>query len=230
MLNIAALFTSFFLMISAFFAGLPNAVNAWDKPTETVTDTAKVLALYQNLAAKNTGTKFLEKIAAGDLVDGRDDYFAKVAKNWGKAGMFFINPRFFEVKSGVPGSPKALLASDIRNAKAQYYHKGKTVEITFDLAQQVDKSDGTSNTKAVTRGIGDISKMEIDSLKVQVQKLGYTLKSATVTYKDAKIMIRANVADGKIVKASFTYTAVASASRVETDMVFQQTFDYTRKL
>jgi len=228
MLNIGALITSFFLMITGFFAGLPNTVVG--KPTQTVTDSAKVLALYKDIAAKNTNTQFRERIAAGDLVDGRDDVFARVAKNWAKAGMFFINPRFFEVTRGLPGNPNALTTGDIRNAKAEYYNNGKTVVISFTLPEQVDRSDGGSNNQSVARAIGSISKEEFASLKVQVARLGFTMKSATITYKNASVMIRADVASGKIVKANIVYTALATAVRNETTMPFSQSFNYTFKL
>ena len=56
------------------------------------------------------------------------------------------------------------------------------------------------------------------------------MKSATVSYQKASMMIRADVASGKIVKANFTYHALASAVRNETTLPFQQSFDYSRKL
>jgi len=228
MLNLAALFTSFFLMITSFFGGLGNSTMG--SPTETITDPAKVLAIYKDLAAKNTDTKFLQKIAAGDLVDGRSDLFAVIAKTWAKAGMFFINPRFSEVTRGLPGTPSALTAGDIRNAKAEYYGNRKTVVITFTLPEQVDSSGGSSNNRSVARAIGSISTEEFASLKVQVARLGFTMKSATVSYRNGSVMVRADVASGKIVKANITYTALASAVRNETTMPFSQSFNYTFKL
>ena len=65
---------------------------------------------------------------------------------------------------------------------------------------------------------------------MQVARLGYTLKNATVTYKDASVMIRADVASGKIVKADIVYTALATALRNETDLPFKQSFNYSFKL
>jgi len=227
MLNIAALITSFFLMITSFFGGLGNSTMG--SPSQTVTDSAKVLALYKDIAAKNTNTQFRQRLSAGDLVDGRNDLFAVIAKTWAKAGMFFINPRFSEVTKGLPGTPSALTAADIRNAKAEYYGNGKTVVITFTLPEQVDRPGSVGGS--VTRAMGNsISQDEFASLKVQVARLGFTLKSASVTYKNAKVMIRADVATGKIVKADISYTALASAVRNETTLPFNQSFNYSCKL
>lgn len=230
MQNIVALFTSMFLAVSAFFAGLPHAIYAWDKPGQTVTDTAAVLALYKDVAGKNTETRFREKLNYGDLVDGRTDFLAQYAAAWARVGMFFINPNFYKVADGMPGDPASLKTSDLLNARAEYYHDGKTIVITFDLPDQIDKTNAKSNNQSVARAVGSFTDAEFVSVKVQVAKLGYTLKSATLTYSDAHVMIRADVATGKIVKASFTYHAQVSAEREEVALPFKQSFDYVRKL
>ena len=230
MLNVAALFTSLFLMISGFFAGLPHAILVWDKPTEAVTDTVKVLNLYKEIAAKNTSTRFRENIATGNLVDGRNDFIARFMDTWAKAAMVVVDTRTRKVVTGVQGNLKALSAADIRNARAEYYHGGKTVVITFDVPEQVDKM-GAAGNQCVERAIGGtFSTDAINSMKVRMAQLGYTLKSAQVAYRNASVMIRADVASGKIVAADYSYQIVTTAIRNETAQPFQQSFDFTRKI
>lgn len=216
-------------MIGGFFTAIPYTVNFWDNPTETITDTAQVLALYKDIAKKNTDTQLREKIVADDLIDGRESLAYSFIQAWAKAGMFFINPQFYQVRTGVPGNPQSLKASDIVSATAEYYHKGKTVEITLVLKDQVDKSNAKSNNSAVLNGIGSISAESFTSLQVQVARLGYTMKDATATYTEASITIRADAATGEIVKANYSYHAVVSANRNEVDVPFQQSFDYSVK-
>lgn len=229
MQSIAAFFTAMFMMIGAFFGGLSNAILVWDKPTQTITNTAQVLTLYKTYAAKNTETEFRERLDSDDLVDGRTDLFSRFINAWAQAAIHIINPRVAEVVKGVPGTPKDLKAGDITAAKAEYYHNGKTLVITLRLLEQVDTYNGKSSSQAVTRGLGNISDMSFNSVKVQVARLGYTLKSATMTYSNASITIRVDVESGKIVKADYSYHAVISAIRNEVATPFQQSFDYSLK-
>ena len=228
--SIAAFFTAIFLTIGGFFAGLPNTVNVWDKPSETITDTAKVLALYKDVATKNGDTWLLERLSADDLVDGNNALSVRLIEAWAKVGMYLINPRMYTGTQGLPGTPKALTKTDLKNAKAEYYHGGKTLVLTFDLPDQVDKLDGKSNNQSVARALGSVSDISFNSIKVQVGRLGYTLKSATMTYSNASVMVRVDVATGKVVKAKMQYHAVISAVRNESATAFSQSFDYNVKL
>jgi len=228
MQSFLALFTSFFMMFGAFFTGLPHAIKSWDKPTQTITEPAKVLALYKDIAAKNGNTELRERMQASDLIYGRESPLYSLMENWARAGMFFINPQRKVIK-GVPGSPGKLTVADLASAKAEYFNNGKTVVITLKLKDQLDSSGGSSSNRAVANGIGSISQQSFESLKIQVARLGYTMKNATVKYQNASIVVHADAASGKIAKANFAYNAVVTANRNETSVPFQQSFDYTVK-
>ncbi len=228
MQRIVALFAAFSLMFSGFFAGLPHAIYAWDKPTQTVTDTAKVLALYQKLATQNQATEFREKTKPGDMVDGNNSFLARYANAWTQAAMWYLDPASKVIK-GLPGAPKNLKTSDISSAKAEYYHKGKTVVVTLKLKDQLDTLNAKSKNKSVATGIGSMTDKSFASIKVQVARLGYTLKGATMSYTNAKIMVRADAASGKITACDISYHAVISGSRNEIPQPFKQSFDYNVK-
>lgn len=223
------IFTALFLAISGFFAGIPTMINFWDKPGETITDTAKVLALYKDIAAKNKETQFRKTIQAKDLIAGRNDPAASAIAATAKVGMFFINPQFPEVFKGVPGKPASITAADIKSAKAEYYRNGKIVVINIELKEQLDKSNGKSTNQSVTTAIGgSISSDSFTSMKVQVARLGYTLKESSVKY-NGSIMVRADTQTGKITAANFNYVALVTGIRNEIALPFQQSFEYTVK-
>lgn len=223
-----SIFTALFMAISSFFAGIPYAVRSWDKPGETITDPVKVLALYKDVAAKNKDTQFREKIKADELIVGRNDPAMNAIAAAARVGMFFINPQFSKTYKGVPGKPNSISVADIKSAKAEYFHNGKTLVINIVLKEQIDKTNGKSNNQAVATAIGSITTEEFASLKVQVARLGYTMKEASVKY-NGSIMVRADAKTGKIVAANFTYLATATAIRNEIALPFSQSFEYSVK-
>ena len=188
MQRIAAFFTTLFIMAGSFFVGLPHMVYPWDKPGKTVTDTAQVLALYQEIAKKNTNTEFREIIK--DLAYG-------VPGQEMKPGPFSKSRKIIR---GMPGEPAALEATDLISAKAEHYHNGRTVVITLKLR-------GGDN-QAVSRAIGGIT---IERLLEELGETGSALfESPVLQYKNPSVMIRVNAASGKIVAANYSCQAITT--------------------
>jgi len=224
--SISNIIVSLSIMITGFFGGLGNAVFSWDEPETTVTDPAKVVAVYKEIAAKNADTRFRERVDFDLLAEDSEMNWFQKAIAW--PVLYLINPNISYGIEGdsVCGAYQNLKASDLKSAKADYYKNGKTVIITMELKDQTDYLDGKSTGSAVTSAMHNTSLRTFNSVPEQNARAGFTLKNAEARYENARVEIRADVASGKIVAAKYTYHQTVTAVRNETAAPFVQSFNY----
>ena len=174
------------VMVSGFFTGLPNMIMPWDKPGQVVEDTAAVLELYQDIAQKNGDTQLRDRFKIADAVYAGD---AEGMRHpfWDAIDSFFGVEFDCSILMGLPGSPAKLRAADIASAKAEYYHNGKTVEITIIPRGETIES--------LALFFGDFLN-DPSGWFVEVPKDNWTLEG-----RNPEIVVRADVASGKIKKA-----------------------------
>jgi len=168
------------LIVSGFFIGLPNMIMPWDKPGEIITDTAEVLELFQEIAAKNEDTLLMDRFKIE--YDG-----------------FFSVEFVCDIIKGVPGAPQELAVADIASAKAEYYHGGRTVMVTITPVEQSFASGDIDIDGPLVRFFGEWVGQP-DHWFVDLPQENWTLQS-----RDSIITLRADVNSGRIKQARFHF-------------------------
>lgn len=137
MQKIISFTTALLIVISGFCIALPHTfmLNS-QKPGESVTDIDEVIALYKEVAAANTETKFRDKIAVG--LESQNAILNSIV-----AASFRDWQDPIEITDGLFENCGLLVADDLVSAKAEYYRGGKTAVITLVPKEAAFNQDQT---------------------------------------------------------------------------------------
>ncbi|MDR1733428.1 MAG: hypothetical protein LBR73_00880 [Oscillospiraceae bacterium] len=204
----STVFTLFCLSFTTLFGGfIPFAF-----ANQTIEDIPQVLAIYQDIAAKNTDTRFsvenskpVVEFSGTNWNNTMSVTATMILKAFVKGGV-----KEQETIAGVPGLPAQILASDIAYAKAVYYDNGKEVVLTIVPKDVRDTTGDDLHTFATMSKA--ITKRDVtpETMVTNLKALNADLEITKAVNKNTGyllggpyILVRADTATGKITNARY---------------------------
>ena len=203
---ITSIIMAIIAFISGLFTTLPHVVLPWSQPTTVVEDRAEVLAIYRDIAAKNTDTELTQsmRITEYPSIPGSSSVAVQTAIDLA----FGLTD---SVQRGLPGSPANILPADLKSARAEYYNSGRTVVITLVPNEQTDGFDGQANAGPVGRTIGVMGSAvqgPLNTLSGFGLPLNVLSSVLRLHYRNPSVVVRADARTGEVISADYSYTFV----------------------
>jgi len=198
---------SILMAIITFFGGLfgslGHIVLPGARPNRVVENPAEVIAIYQEIAAANSGIELREsrRITEYPAIPGFDNTAIRTAIDLA----FLLSNT---THNGMPGNPAAIVPADLQSARAEFFNNGRTVVITLVPHPQTDGFDGQANAGPVGRTIG-VMGAQVQGILGALSGFGLPLNVLNnvvrVHYQNPQVTIRADANSGRIISADFSY-------------------------
>jgi hypothetical protein len=238
-----AFLSALFIMFSGLFPSLPHTLRARQTPERTITETTRVLALYQDVAAQNANTKFRAQIKMLHSTGGDPKTLSGNATKVLDASskLLYNMIAWKEVVAGhavkgIAGDARKLAAADLKSAKANYYANGKTLELTLQLKDQAGDSKRKAVANAMGEDLADSYKATVALAQKQRKARGQdTEYILNYSYKEPQVRVVVNTKTGKIVAANASCRLLidckleSKAAGLHNQPFFQQELLYTVK-
>jgi len=203
---VISIITAIFTFIAGLFTTLPHIVLPWAQPGTVIEDRAEVLAIYRDIAAKNTDTELVQSLRITEYpnIPGANSIAVQTAIDlaFGLAD---------GVQRGLPGNPASIVPNDLKSARAEYFNNGRTVVITLVPNEQTDGFDGQANAGPVGRTVGVMGSQAqgvLNALSGFGLPLNLLSSVLRLHYQNPSVVVRADARTGAVISADYNYTFV----------------------